>query len=172
MKWWGDEDKRGKGKSEERREEQLAVNSQQSAVNLKMQSIMKLEHIALTISEPADIKDFYLDILGMKEVKNFVLNKVFANKIFNINKETSVSLLQKDDISLEIFILPGQNKHSFEHICLAVKDREKLIKDSLKQNYECIRIERDLFDLIFIKDKSGNIFEIKDKESKKIKVKR
>ena len=32
---------------------------------------MKLEHIALTISESADIKDFYLDILGMKEMKKF-----------------------------------------------------------------------------------------------------
>ena len=132
---------------------------------------MKLEHIALTISEPADIKDFYLDILGMKEVKNFVLNKVLANKIFGVNKEISVFLLQKDDISLEIFILHGQSKRSFEHICLAVNDREELVENCLKQNYECIRIERDLFDLIFLKDKSGNAFEIKDKESQKSKVK-
>jgi catechol 2,3-dioxygenase-like lactoylglutathione lyase family enzyme len=125
---------------------------------------MKLEHIAITVSKPADIKDFYLDILGMKEVKNFVLNKVLANKIFSINKETSVCLLQKDDISLEMFILPGQSKRSFEHICLTVKDREKLVENSLKQNYECIRIERDLFDLVFIKDKSGNVFEIKESQ--------
>ena len=123
---------------------------------------MKLEHIAITVSEPADIKDFYLDILGMKEVKNFVLNKVLTNKIFGINKVTSVCLLQKDNISLEVFILHGKNKHSFEHICLTVKDREALVENSLKQNYECIRIERDLFDLVFIKDRSGNIFEIKE----------
>jgi len=135
-----------------------------------MQSIMKLEHIALTISEPADIKDFYLDILGMKEVKNFVLNKVLTNKIFGINNETSIFLLQKDDISLEIFILPGQSKHSFEHICFAVRDRETLVENSIKQNYECIRIERDLFDLVFIKDRSGNIFEIKEEEEKRSKV--
>ena len=56
---------------------------------------MKLEHIALTIYEPDDIKDFYLDILGMKEMKNFVLSKSLANKIFNIDKEVSVYLLQK-----------------------------------------------------------------------------
>jgi len=125
---------------------------------------MKLEHIAITISESADIKDFYLDILGMKEVKNFVLNKILANKIFNIDKETSVFLLQKDDISLEIFVLPGQNKHSFEHICFTVNDRERLVEDCLKQNYECIRIERDLFDLVFIKDKNGNVFEVKESQ--------
>ncbi|MCK4630769.1 MAG: VOC family protein, partial [Bacteroidales bacterium] len=141
--------------------EEEEKKNRQLAIDIKLQSIMKLEHIAITVSEPADIKDFYFDILGMKEVKNFVLNKVLANKIFSINNETSVYLLQKDDISLEIFILPGQNKHSFEHICLAVKDREKLVENSLKHNYECIRIERDLFDLVFIKDRSGNVFEIK-----------
>ena len=132
-----------------------------------MRNIMKLEHIALTISEPDDIKDFYLDILGMKEMKNFILNKSLANKIFNIDKEVSVYLLQKNDISLEIFILPGQSKHGFEHICLAVNDREELVENCLKQNYECIRIERDLFDLVFIKDKSGNVFEIKECGMKK-----
>ena len=125
---------------------------------------MKLEHIAITVSEPVDIKDFYLDILGMKEVKNFVLNKVLAYKIFGINKETSVFLLQKEDIYLEVFVTPEQKKQNFEHICLAVNDRETLVKNSLKQNYECIRIERDLFDLVFIKDKSGNIFEIKESQ--------
>ena len=146
---------------ERRREEK---KSRQSA---KIQSIMKLEHIALTVSEPADIKNFYLDILGMKEVKNFVLNKVHANKIFGIDKETSVFLLQKENIFLELFVTPEQKKKNFEHICFAVKKREELVKNSLKQDYECIRIERDLFDLLFIKDKSGNVFEIKEEESKK-----
>ena len=122
---------------------------------------MKLEHIAITVSEPADIKDFYLDILGMKEVKKFVLNKVLANKIFGINNETLVFLLQKEDIFLEVFVTPEQKKQSFEHICFAVNNREELVENCLRQNYECIRIERDLFDLVFIKDRSGNIFEIK-----------
>ncbi|MBC8486375.1 MAG: hypothetical protein H8D45_10090, partial [Bacteroidetes bacterium] len=50
----------------------------------------------------------------------------------------------------------------FDHICLAIKDRETLITKAEAQNYECIRRKRDIFDLIFIKDKSGNIFEIKE----------
>ena len=123
---------------------------------------MKLEHIGLTISESKEIKDFYINILGMREVKTFVLNKILAQKIFGINKNTSAFFLQKNDLFLEIFVTDEKLKQGFNHICLTIKDRETLVTKAEAQNYECIRIERKLSDLIFIKDKSGNIFEIKE----------
>ena len=123
---------------------------------------MKLEHIALTISNPAEINDFYQDILGMKQEKTFILNKVLADKIFGIPKETSVFFMQKDNLFLEIFILTGSQKQRFNHICLSIKNREMLVEKVCKRNYKCIRIERDTFDIIFIKDKYGNTFEIKE----------
>jgi len=123
---------------------------------------MKLEHIALTIEDAKEIKNFYIDILEMKEVKNFVLKKELANKIFGINKDTSAFYLQKDDLFLEVFLFDEKLNQGFYHICLAVKNREALVTKAQAQNYECIRIERDIFDLIFIKDKIGNIFEIKE----------
>ncbi len=123
---------------------------------------MKLEHIGLTISESKEIKDFYINILGMREVKTFILNKILAQKIFGINKNTSAFFLQKNDLFLEIFVTDEKLKQGFNHICLTIKDRETLVTKAEAQNYECIRIERDIFDLIFIKDKSGNIFEIKE----------
>ncbi len=123
---------------------------------------MKLEHIALTISDIDEIKNFYIDILEMKELKNFVLKSELAQKIFNINKDTSAFFLQKDDLFLEIFLCDEKLKQGFNHICISAKDREKLVKKSEVQNYKCIRIEREFSDLIFIKDKSGNIFEVKE----------
>ncbi|MCK4407674.1 MAG: VOC family protein [Bacteroidales bacterium] len=123
---------------------------------------MKLEHIAVTISEAKEIKDFYINILGMKEVKTFVLNKVLAQKVFGINNNTSAFFLQKDDLFLEIFVTDEKLKQGFNHICLSVKERETLVTKAETQNYECLRIKREIFDLIFLKDKSGNIFEIKE----------
>jgi len=131
---------------------------------------MKLEHIALTISEAKEIKDFYINILGMREVKTFVLNKILAQKIFSIQKDLHVFYLQKNDLFLEIFITDEKVKKGFDHICFATKDRETLVATAEAQNYECIRIERDISDLIFIKDKSGNIFEIKESNMKNNKV--
>jgi hypothetical protein len=106
----------------------------------------------------------------MKEVKKFVLKKELANKIFGINKDTSAFFLQKDDFFLEIFVTDKKLKQGFNHICLTIKDRETLVTKAEAQNYECIRIKRDVFDLIFIKDKIGNIFEIKESNIENNKV--
>lgn len=125
---------------------------------------MKLEHIALSISDPEEINNFYVDILGMIETKTFVLSRALAKSIFDIEEEVSVFLLEKNGLLLEIFLAPGQKKHHFNHICLTVNDRETLFNKAAQNAYECIRIEREAFDLIFIKDKIGNIFEIKEKE--------
>ena len=123
---------------------------------------MKLEHIAISISDPEEVKNFYQDILGMREVKSFTLQKSLAYDIFGLDEEASVFLLQKNDLFFEVFMRQEANKQSFNHICLSVNDRETLFRKAKQKDYECIRIERDTYDLIFIKDKSGNIFEIKE----------
>ncbi len=123
---------------------------------------MKLEHIGLTISDQGEINNFYQNILGFEQAKTFTLNKNLSGKIFDNFIDTPVFLMQKEKLVLEIFIYPDKVKQSFNHICLSVKDRETLVTKAEAQKYECIRIKRDVFDLIFIKDKSGNIFEIKE----------
>ncbi len=124
---------------------------------------MKIGHVAISISDKEEINNFYHDILGMNEVKFFTLDKNLAVNIFGLNAEPSVYQLQKDDLILEIFVTPKQKKENFDHICLVVSDREKPFNKAKQNSYECIRIERQVYDLLFIKDKSGNIFEIKEK---------
>lgn len=123
---------------------------------------MKLQHIALNIVDIEEIKNFFIDILGMKAIKNFVLKKDLAQKIFNINQGTAVYVLQKSDLFLELFISNERFTQGFNHLCISIKNREELINKSKNANYEDIRIQREFSDLIFIKDKSGNIFEIKE----------
>ena len=125
---------------------------------------MKLEHIALSITVPEDIKNFYQDILGMSKVKNFVLNKLLAYEIFGINKNTDVFLLQKDMLFLEIFVVDTISARNFNHICLSVDDRKTVFRNAEQKGHTVICKKRGNSDLIFIKDKSGNIFEIKDKK--------
>jgi len=109
---------------------------------------MKLEHIALTISCQGDINDFYQNLLGFEQVKTFTLNKNLSGKIFDIFNDTPVFHMQKDNLVLEIFIYPDKVKQSLNHICLSVKDRETFITKAEARNYECIRIKRDIFDLL------------------------
>ena len=124
---------------------------------------MKLEHIAIAVNNPSEISDFYKGLLGMEEVRSFILKEKLSQKIFGIQKETPVTLLQKDDLVLEIFLLNEPLKKGYNHICIAVDNREELVKIAAMNNCDITRIERDFSNLIFIKDHSGNIFEVKEK---------
>jgi len=123
---------------------------------------MKLEHIALSISDYKEIEKFYMNILGMKQIKNFILRKELTSNIFEINEEITVYLLQKDKVTFEIFITTKYRKQAFDHVCISIKNREEFINKVLQSGYKVIRIEREIFDLIFVKDKDENIFEIKE----------
>jgi len=123
---------------------------------------VKLEHIALSVSDHKEIEKFYTNVLGIEQIKNFILRKELAANIFGINEEITVFLLQKDKVVFEIFITTEYRKQTFDHICISVKNREKFISKALLGGYKVTRIERELFDLIFVKDKDGNIFEIKE----------
>ncbi len=125
---------------------------------------MQLEHIAITVNDSSEIPSFYKQILGMNEIKNFKIDKLLAGKIWGIKRETKVYLLNIDQLFLEIFVDNKKYSQRFNHICLKINNRELMIKKALANHYECIQIEREKSDLVFIKDKSGNIFEIKNND--------
>lgn len=123
---------------------------------------MKLEHIALNITDPQEVKKFYQNVLGMVEVRNYELDKDLANLFFNIRENTLVYLMQKDDLFLELFINTKLRDYGFNHICIYVDNRESIVDKAKNNSYKCIRRKREYFDQIFISDNSGNIFEIKE----------
>ena len=122
---------------------------------------MNLEHVALTITDPKEIKNYYHEILGMVEIRNFKLEKDLAREIFGIEKETTIFHLQKDELLLEIFLIPERFENGFSHLCISISDREEIANKAHQNGYACIRLKRGNPDMIFIKDKSGNIFELK-----------
>ena len=123
---------------------------------------MKLEHIALNITDSKEVIDFYQNVLGMVEIKNFILAKGLAKQFFGIFKDTSVYLMQQDELVLELFVNSKSHHYGFDHICIEVENREDIVSKAKDNSYKCIRLEREHFDQIFITDKSGNIFEIKE----------
>ncbi len=122
---------------------------------------MKLEHVALTVTDYSEIDQFYHEILGMNEIKSFVLDKVLARDIFGIEEETKVFLLQKDKLLLEIFLTPELCDPGFKHICISTTNREEIVKKATQHSYKCIRLKKQNSDMIFISDNRRNIFEIK-----------
>ncbi len=123
---------------------------------------MKLEHVALVINDPQEVEDFYKNLLGMSILKSFTLNRDLAAQLFGINNEAPVYLLKKNGLFLELFVEEETCTQNFRHICLSIPDREGFVEQTINKGYECIHLERAQSDLVFIKDKSGNIFEIKE----------
>jgi hypothetical protein len=62
---------------------------------------------------------------------------------------------------MEIFKSNKTSHYDFQHVCITVNNREKVIRKAQKNNYPCTIIKRDTSDAVFIKDKSNNLFEIK-----------
>jgi catechol 2,3-dioxygenase-like lactoylglutathione lyase family enzyme len=121
-----------------------------------------LEHVALTVADNKELENFYRNILGFELHKTFELNEDLSKKIFGISKNMSVYHLKKDNLILEIFISVERSKLKYNHICLLIKNREAVCKNAVANGYICNRIKRDRGDLIFIQDKSSNMFEIKE----------
>jgi catechol 2,3-dioxygenase-like lactoylglutathione lyase family enzyme len=118
-------------------------------------------HVAVAVNDLSEIKDFYVNILGLEIIRKFTLSKDISSKIFSINKETEVTVLGKGDFSMEIFKSDKTSQNDFQHVCITVNNREKVIQKARENNYPCIIIKRDTSDAVFIRDKSNNLFEIK-----------
>jgi len=121
-------------------------------------------HIGITIKDKAEVENFYKNILGFELIKIFTISAFLSENIFNIEKDIEVALVDNKDFTIELFISKIDNKQNYEHICIMVENREQIIKKAQENRYPCIMIEREPFDIVFIRDKTGNLFEIKEEE--------
>jgi len=121
-----------------------------------------LKHIALTVNDPEDIKNFYEEILLFNLQKKSTVNGDITAKIFNINSTADVYMMGHQDVEFEIFISPRKEKKVFTHVCLAYWKAEMTYKKALEMGYKAIIKENLDSDSYFLWDNSGNIFEIKE----------
>lgn len=122
---------------------------------------MQLEHIAITVSQASEIKDFYINVLGMHEERSFALDGQEVSNIFNSSGKTPVHYLTKNGITLEIFVSKHTSGSAFNHLCISFPDRDDIVARAIDKNYKVVEIPRNRKNLIFIHDSSGNKFEIK-----------
>lgn len=125
---------------------------------------MKLNHIALTIQNKEELVSFYQNILGFSLEYQFEIDATLSGTIFGIDKQVEVYRYSKDNLHFEFFIATEKTMPAFAHIGLDVEDREAMAEKCKKAGYEVTRMEREeKYDLIFVRDKAGNKFELKNK---------
>jgi len=128
-----------------------------------MDDQIKLHHIALQCDNKEEAILFYQDTLGLNETKSFFLSERLAYNIFNLNQSVEVIVFQNDSVYIEVFIVLGKIKKTCAHTCLLVYNLSEFIDLCKKNHVDYFSVKKEDRDLWFVKDFSGNIFEMKEK---------
>jgi catechol 2,3-dioxygenase-like lactoylglutathione lyase family enzyme len=124
---------------------------------------MKLNHIALNIIKVDEITNFYQNILGFHLEYQFELPATLSNSILGINQSMPAYICKNEQVAFELFVLPENTNQALAHVCLELSDRNELINQCISKGYKIKNIQRDNKpNLLFIWDKPGNCFEIKE----------
>ncbi|MCP4666222.1 MAG: hypothetical protein GY849_07635 [Deltaproteobacteria bacterium] len=124
---------------------------------------MQLHHVAVVCRSEELADRFYGGILGLKRIKSSLLQKELAGLIFDMALECPFMLYGNETLFVEVFV-PGRVQEklaSFEHMCLEVEDREKLLSKCRAAGLRVKEIPKGDSLLTFIADFDGNLFEIK-----------
>ena len=124
---------------------------------------MKHLHTALQIKNESEITAFYENILGFERQYDFILDDCLTEKIFGRKRQVKVFNIRREFVVLELFIDPHKEySAAYTHICFGVSDKNEIIQKAFKADFEVVEVQRIKGSVYFIKDYSGNIFEIKD----------
>ncbi len=121
-----------------------------------------VQHIALNILREKDIVPFYQELLGCKETGRFVLDAALSKMLFNYDGAPLVVVMSTEGLVLELFITGVKPVLQCAHICLSVEAPEQLVCRAQALGYQTYRSTRAAKpDLLFVRDTSGNMFELK-----------
>ena len=121
-------------------------------------------HVALEYADKDKADLFFVNILGMEKVKSSTLPEDLSNAIFGIKNSVDMVVFDNGMVRIEVFITGNSNHSRYEHTCVEVRDREKFITRCAKYSVEPIVIKREGKDLLFVRDFSNNLFEVKEKQ--------
>ena len=128
-----------------------------------MTTSVQIHHIALQCDDKNKTMVFYQKVLGLILTKSFTVSKELTKEIFDIDQEVEVLVFQDSNVYLEVFIIQnGQNK-SCNHIGLIVDNLSEFIDVCNHHHVTYYSVKKSDKIIWFIKDFSGNIFEIKQR---------
>jgi len=127
-----------------------------------MNDQIKIHHIALQCDNKEKALLFYQKTLCLKETKTFFLSESLTYNIFNLDLSVEVIVFQNDSLNIEVFIVPGKIKKTCAHTCFLVDNLVEFIDLCKKNHVDYYSVKKEDRNLWFVKDFSGNIFELKE----------
>jgi len=122
-----------------------------------------LNHVALQYSDRKKAEVFFTEILGIPKTRSFTLSDQLSEKVFGIGKTIDIDVFDNGNVRFEIFITDYQSTPSFSHTCIEVDNKEEFINSCKKNGLEPYSIPKGEKELLFVRDFSDNLYEIKGK---------
>jgi len=120
-------------------------------------------HIALEYKNKKDAHIFFSTILGIPHTRGFIVSTELSKEIFGREKTVEVDVFDNGEICFEIFYTDDIKHSSFSHTCINVNSKEKFVDNCKKYKLRPYTVVKGEKELLFVRDFSQNIYEIKDK---------
>jgi len=120
-----------------------------------------LQHVALQYTDSEKANIFFTKILGLTLEKEFCLSEDLSNEIFQIKERVDIRIYGNEHVKFEIFISQKPKNIGFEHTCIEIQDKEKFIERCKQYDIKPMFVKKGEKTLLFVKDFSDNLFEIK-----------
>ena len=121
-----------------------------------------LQHIALEVTDSAKAALFFTEILGLTKQKSSTLCAALNRELFGCDEDVDMEVWSSDTLSIEVFITKTPVSLSYSHVCLGVPDIPAFLEKCTAHGVTIITAEKNNKEIIFIKDFSGNLYEIKE----------
>lgn len=127
---------------------------------------MVLDHVGVINKDEGGAFRFYRDLLGLEVIKESVVSPELSAKLFSVDYEIRMLVYGKDDLKVEVFILPDFTPPvpAVPHFCIQVTDLSAFLERAESEGIKLISAERGGRTVRFAEDLSGNRIEVKQQE--------
>ena len=126
---------------------------------------MSIEHISVASNSEKLSDEFFVELLGLKKTREFIVGREKMEKFFGVDEDHKLIRYANELMDVEVVITnsTSKSKDIFTHSCLIIKDRDEFVNEAETKGYKVVKVPRENSEnyYMFIKDKFGNLFEIK-----------
>jgi len=120
-------------------------------------------HVAIQCSDRKAASIFFTQVLKIPLLRTFSITDQLSSKIFNINGNVEVDVYDNESSRFEVFIKEKSSPSEYEHVCVEVDDKKEFITNCKKHSLKPFFVKKGEKELLFVRDFSDNLFEIKEK---------
>lgn len=120
-----------------------------------------VQHVAVECDSQEHAERFFSELLGLPKVKSTLLSKELSVEIFGIGEDVRFDFYAEGTTRFEVFISQRQRQPTYAHVCIEVDDKDDFVLRCRHQGLEPFFVDKDGKQLLFVRDYSGNLYEIK-----------